>query len=74
MIERHSLWAGVASNRGAKADTPTKREALALWNVVAICDRFKWTPEYVLSMPQAFMEDLIEICNIRDHYSNKSSK
>lgn len=73
MIARHALWSGVASNRGYHADTPEKREALQLWNLVMICDRFKWTPEYVRSLSQSFMDDLIEICNVRDHYANKSS-
>lgn len=73
MIARHSLWSGVASNRGFIADTEEKREALSRWNLITICERFKWTPEYVLSLPQTFMDDVIEICNIRDHYSQSSN-
>lgn len=73
MIARHSLWSGLAANRGYTADTPEKREALNRWNLITICERFHWTPDYVLTLPQNFMEDLIEICNIRDHYSHSKS-
>lgn len=73
MIERHALWSSVASGRGANANTDSKREALHRWNILTVCERFGWTPEYVLSLSQSFMDDLIEICNIRDHYANKSS-
>lgn len=73
MRERHALWSGIASGRGANADNESKREALHRWNIVTICERFGWTPEYVLSLSQNFMDDLVEICNVRDHYSQKSS-
>lgn len=74
MIERHALWSGIASGRGAITDTPEKREALTRWNIVSLCERFGWTPDYIATLPQTFVEDLLEICNIRDHYSSKNVK
>lgn len=74
MKERHALWSGVAAGRGYSADTPSKREALARWNLISICERFHWTPDYVATLPQSFMDDVIAIINIRDHYANKSSR
>jgi hypothetical protein len=74
MIERHALWSSIAANRGANADTPSKREALARWNIVTVCERFGWTPDYVASLPQAFLDDLVEINSIQDHYASKATK
>lgn len=74
MIEKHALWSGLASGRGYNLDTEAKREAFATWNIVAICERFGWTPDYVLSMSQSFMEELITICNLREKESSKSQR
>ncbi len=73
MRERHTLWSGVASGRGYLADTPSKRLALARWNLVSIIDRTGWTADYIASLPTEFVDDLIAIMNIRDHYSNQKS-
>lgn len=72
MKERHVLWSGIATNRGVLTDTASKREALSVWNEVAVIERTGWTLEYVRSLPQDWYEDYIEICNIRDHYSKTS--
>jgi len=74
MKRRHALWSGIASNRGVIADSEEKRQYLSTWNEVAIIEKTGWTLDYVRSLPQDWYEDYIEICNIRDHYSNKSSK
>lgn len=72
MKQRHALWSGIASGRGVNANTREKRLALQRWNIVTLAERFKWTPHYIASLPQSFIDDVNAICNIRDHYSKSS--
>lgn len=72
MKQRHALWSSLATGRGSLIDTQEKRVAVARWNIVTICERFGWTPDYVLSLPQSFLEDVVTILNVKDHYANSS--
>lgn len=67
MREKHALWVAAAnSSGGVTATTPAKREALHRYNVVAIAERFGWTPAEIAALPVDEYNDFLIICGIRD--------
>lgn len=75
MKEKHALWVSAVNSHGAiTATTPAKREALHRYNIVALAERFGWTPKEIGEMPVDLLNDVIVICGLRDAKSSTPSK